>query len=152
VWKDIVSKIWRKMPKYVKYRAVRATQRKFTVSAGAVILNQKGEVLLLDHLLRPGSGWGVPGGFINPSEQLEEAVRREVREETGLEIENVKLIRVRTIYRHIEAIFLADGIGEPQVRSFEIKAVKWFPVDQIPTEMSYSQAEIIREVLSKIGK
>ncbi len=139
------------MPKYVKYRAVRATQRKFTVSAGAVILNQKGEVLLLDHLLRPGSGWGVPGGFINPSEQLEEAVRREVFEETGLEIENVRLVWVRTIYRHIEAIFLADGVGEPKVKSLEIKAAKWFAVDQIP-EMSYSQGEIIREVLSKIAK
>ena len=137
------------MPQFVKYRAVRSMQRKFTVSAGAVILNQKGEILLLDHLLRPGSGWGIPGGFINPSEQLEDAVRREVMEETGLEIENVKLIWVRTIYRHIEAIFLADGIGEASVKSLEIKEVKWFSPDQMPPEMSKSQAEIIREVLSK---
>ncbi len=137
------------MPQFVKYRAVRATQRKFTVSAGAVVFNQKGEVLLLDHLLRPGSGWGVPGGFINPSEQLEEAVRREVREETGIEIENLELVWVKTIYRHIEAIFRANGIGEPMVKSFEIKEVKWFPIDQMPSEMSKSQAEIIKKVLSK---
>jgi 8-oxo-dGTP diphosphatase len=149
VWKNIVSKIWRKMPQYVKYRAVRSMQRKFTVSAGAVVFNQRGEILLLDHLLRPGSGWGIPGGFINPSEQLEDAVRREVLEETGLEIKNVKLIWVRTIYRHIEAIFLAEGVGEAAVKSFEIKEVKWFSPDRMPPEMSKSQAEIIREVLSK---
>ena len=146
----MVSKIWNKLPRYLKYRAVRAIQRKFTVSAGAVVLNEKGEVLLLDHLLRPNaSGWGIPGGFINPSAQLDEAVRREVMEETGLELENLQLVWVRTIYRHIEAIFVATGKGEASVKSLEIKEVKWFPLDQLPKEMSHLQEEIVRQALSK---
>ena len=153
MWKNVVTKIWNRLPRYLKYRAVRATQRKFTVSAGAVVLNEKGEVLLLDHLLRPNaSGWGIPGGFINPSEQLDEAVKREVMEETGLELENLELVWVRTIYRHIEAIFVATGKGEAKVKSFEIKEVKWFPLDQLPKEMSILQEEIVRQALSKTAK
>ncbi|MBX7173966.1 MAG: NUDIX domain-containing protein [Pyrinomonadaceae bacterium] len=150
MWKNIISKIWNKFPKYLRYRAVRATQRKFTVSAGAVVLNEKGEVLLLDHLLRPtANGWGIPGGFINPSEQLDDAVRREVFEETGLELENLQLVWVRTIYRHIEAIFVATGKGEAKVKSLEIKEVKWFPLDNLPKEMTELQEEIVRKALSK---
>ncbi len=149
MWRNIVSKIWRKIPGILKYTAIRATQRKFTVSAGAVIFNEAGEVLLLDHLLRPGSGWGIPGGFINPSEQLEDAVRREIFEETGLRLCNVELISVRTIYRHIEAMFCADGIGDAEVKSLEIKEVKWFPIDKLPKEISGSQLEIIQKALSK---
>lgn len=113
-------------------------------------MNEKGEVLLLDHLLRPtAAGWGIPGGFINPDEQLDEAVRREVFEETGLELENVQLVWVRTIYRHIEAIFVATGKGAAEVKSFEIKEAKWFPLDKLPNDMSHLQEEIIRKALSK---
>lgn len=150
MWKNVITKIWNILPRYLRYRAVRAMQRKFTVSAGAVVLNEKGEVLLLDHLLRPtANGWGIPGGFINPAEQIDEAVKREIMEETGLELENLQLVWVRTINRHIEAIFVATGKGEAKVKSMEIKEVKWFPLDQLPKGMSVLQEEIVRQALSK---
>jgi len=61
--KDIIAKIWRKMPRGLRWWTVRITQKKFTVSAGAVIVKDN-KVLLLDHVLRPANGWGIPGGFI----------------------------------------------------------------------------------------
>jgi NUDIX domain len=67
--KKLVGKIWRKTPHFIRLRIIRLSQTKFTVSVGAVVLNEKGEILLLDHVLRPASGWGIPGGFINGGEQ-----------------------------------------------------------------------------------
>jgi ADP-ribose pyrophosphatase YjhB (NUDIX family) len=89
--KDLVGKIWRKTPEFIRVRLIRGSQTTFTVSVGAVVVNPRGEVLLLDHVIRPGSGWGVPGGFIDAGEQPAEAVRREIMEETGLEIRNVEM-------------------------------------------------------------
>ena len=66
---------------------MRFTHARFTVTAGAVIFNDKGEVLLLKHRFRAGSGWGLPGGFMETDEQPIDALRRELREEIGLEVE-----------------------------------------------------------------
>lgn len=145
--KKIIGKIWRKTPPFIRAFAVRLTQKTFTVSVGAIVTNEEGKVLLLDHVLRPASGWGMPGGFINKGEQPAEAVKREICEEIGLEIENVEIVRARTFARHVEILFRAKARGEGTVKSLEIKEVKWFAPDEMPQEMSRAQKEIIRQVL-----
>ena len=147
--KKIVGKIWRKIPNFIKRRAIRFSQSKFTISVGAVILNNEGEILLLDHVLRPASGWGIPGGFMNFGEQAHEAVKRELFEETGLEIEDVEMMWMRTLNRHIEVIFRAVGKGKANVKSREINGLGWFKFEEMPPEMSKGQREIIKKVLSK---
>ena len=114
---NIIGKIWKTMPASARQLVTRSLQVRFTVSAAGVITNNKGEVLLLNHVLRPVSGWGVPGGFLNFGEQPEAAFRREIREETGLELRDVTIYRARTLKRHIEIIFLAEAVGE--ARGFE---------------------------------
>jgi len=55
---------------------------------GAVIRDSAGRILLVQRGHEPGKGlWSVPGGRIEPGETDEQAVAREVREETGLEVE-----------------------------------------------------------------
>jgi mutator protein MutT len=55
---------------------------------GAVIRDETGRILLIKRGHEPGKGlWSVPGGRIEPGETDEQAVVREVREETGLEVE-----------------------------------------------------------------
>lgn len=135
------------MPRGMRIWFARRTQAKFTISAGGIITNEKGEVLLLDHVLRPASGWGVPGGFLTAGEQPEAAFRREIMEETGLEMTNVRLYRMRTLQRHIEIIYLADGVGEANVLSREIKRLGWFAVEDMPAEMGLDQQFLIRRAL-----
>ena len=89
----------------------------------------------------------MPGGFIGHGEQPEAALRRELREETGLELSDVSLYRVRTLKRHVEIIFLAKGVGDAEVRSREIIELAWFEVENIPAEMSRDQQFLIRKVL-----
>lgn len=135
------------MPRKMRTFAARSIQATFTVSAAGVITNEKGEVLLLNHLLRPMSGWGVPGGFLESGEQPEAAFRREILEETGLELTDVTIYRARTLKRHIEIIFLAKGVGEASVQSREIIELDWFTVDSMPPEMSLDQHFLVRKAL-----
>lgn len=144
----IVGKIWRKMPRFWRMKVIRLTQDKFTVSVAAVITNADSKILLLDHVLRPASGWGIPGGFVEHSEQPEQAICRELHEETGLELENVKLFRVRILQSHVEFIFEATSKGTAEVKSREILSLDWFALDEMPEQMSPVQKACVREVLN----
>src|SRR3954468_10365664 len=105
--KGLLARVWRGSPRLVRRAGVWLTQPRFTVTAGAVVSDEGGRVLLLRHVLRKGSGWGVPGGFLNAGEQPEAAVRRELREETGLELDSVELAFIRSLahVRQVEIIF-----------------------------------------------
>jgi len=134
---------WKILPPWLRLGIVRATQPKFTVSAAAVITNQKGKVLLLNHVLRPYSGWGLPGGFLGNGEQAEDAIRREIREETGIEVDGLKMFRVRTVGRHVEILFSAQTNEEPKVKSREIIELGWFDIGSMPEGLSSAQKRII---------
>jgi ADP-ribose pyrophosphatase YjhB (NUDIX family) len=124
------------------------TQPRFTVTAGAVVLDEGGRVLLLRHVLRKGSGWGVPGGFLTTGEQPEEAVRRELREETGLELDSVELAFVRSLehVRQVEIIFrctMSAAALERLEKGFEIDRAEWFAHDALPAGLSADQRRLI---------
>ena len=88
MFRDLLGAIWRYLPGVVRRRAVRLGQRRFTVTAGGLIIDDSGRILLLEHVFRPDRGWGLPGGFLGKGEQPEEALRRELREEIALELED----------------------------------------------------------------
>ena len=148
----LIGKLWKWMPRSTRRWLTRRFQTSFTVSAAGVITNGNGEVLLLNHVLRPVSGWGLPGGFMNVGEQPETAFRREIREETGIELCDVRLGLTRTLHRHIEIIFAAKGIGEPEVKSREIIELAWFDLDNMPPGMSRDQQDLILKTLRPGGR
>lgn len=85
------------MPDYIRWIRERAGgERIFINFAAAVVTDEQGRVLLQ----RRGDvdGWGFPGGGMELGESAEEAVIREVREETGLEVRVEQLIGVYTKY------------------------------------------------------
>jgi 8-oxo-dGTP diphosphatase len=150
--KELLGGAWRRAPVFVRRAGVWLTQPRFAVTAGAVVCDERGRVLLLGHVLRAGSGWGIPGGFIRAGEQPDEAVRREVREETGLELERVELAFVRTlgVARQVEVIFrarLPASALASRVESFEINRAAWFDVDALPEGLGRDQRGLIRRAL-----
>jgi ADP-ribose pyrophosphatase YjhB (NUDIX family) len=65
------------------------------VAVAAIVFDEAGRVLLVRRGRPPGEGlWTVPGGKLEPRERLADAVVREVREETGLEVECGSLVAV----------------------------------------------------------
>jgi 8-oxo-dGTP diphosphatase len=150
--KKILAGAWLKMPVAMRRAGVWLTQPKFTVTAGAVVRDERGRILLLGHVLRRGSGWGIPGGFLRAGEQPEEAIRREVREEIGLELESVELVFIRTLEtaRQVEVIFrarMAAGALQERADSFEIERAEWFALDALPDALSRDQQGLIRRAL-----
>jgi ADP-ribose pyrophosphatase YjhB (NUDIX family) len=65
------------------------------IGVGAVVFDAQGRVLLVRRGSEPGKGrWSIPGGLVEVGETLENAVRREVAEETGIEVEVAARIEV----------------------------------------------------------
>ncbi len=141
--------MWRRLPRKGRRLGVLLTQSRFTVTVGAVILDPQNRVLLLEHRFRPGNGWGVPGGFINPAEQPEDAIRRELREEIGLEVDQMEIVFINTLqqYNQVEIIFRAIACSELQPRSFEILRAEWFDLASLPAELiNYERLTIQRAI------
>jgi acetyl-CoA carboxylase carboxyl transferase subunit beta len=80
-----------------------------TLCAGAVVIDDSGRLLVVLRRNEPSRGrWSVPGGRVEDGEQLSDAARREVREETGLAIDvGRELGVVRMEY--------ADAFGQPRM-------------------------------------
>ena len=141
--------IWRYLPGAVRRRVVRLGQRRFTVTAGALVFDDEGRILLLEHVFRPDSRWGIPGGFLNKGEQPEVALRRELREEVALEVSDVQFLNARTVPRprQVEIYFLCRPDGVPSPSSFEIMKAEWFTTDNLPPDLSQDQRRIIKRAL-----
>lgn len=75
------------------------------VSVGGLIENNEGKILML---LSPDRGWEIPGGQVEEGESLTDALKREVKEETGIDIEVGNL---KTVHSNITKRFQPDGIS-----------------------------------------
>lgn len=148
--------LYRAFPPKVGYRLVRAVQPTYALGAIALI-EFDGKVLALKQLHR--SGFSLPGGLVDRGEQPHEAVRREVFEETGLQIDPGDPITVTfdTDVNHVDIIFRIVCESEPQVKvASEAYAHTWHSLDHWP-EADYATARILRAVRAaaaapKIGR
>ena len=152
--KDLLGSIWRRAPKAVRRLTTRYTQTRFTVTAAGIIVDEHSRVLLLKHRFRSGGGWGIPGGFIEAGEQPEEALRRELREEVGLKVEDVQLFSTRTFktVKQMEILFRARAKGGALPQSIEISKAAWFSIDELPAELPQAQQRLIRDALKDGAK
>lgn len=112
------------------------------VGIGVMVL--KGQQLLLGR--RKGSHgageYAYPGGHLEHLETFEQCARREVREETGLEIGPLRFLRLLNtrVYapkHYVDLAFAADWVsGEPRVLEPEkIDAWAWYPLDALPSPL-----------------
>jgi ADP-ribose pyrophosphatase YjhB (NUDIX family) len=145
--RQAIGKFWKILPRSVRRLTVRLSQTNFTVSVAAVVVNERREVLLLNHVLRPKSGWGFPGGFLGANEAATDAIKREVKEETGIDLADLNFVRVLVRGNHVEVVFAARPVGEPQVLSSEIYGLGWFGVENLPPGTTLGQKMLIGEVL-----
>lgn len=75
------------------------------VSVCGLIENHEGKILIL---LSPDRGWEIPGGQVEEGESITDALKREVKEETGI---NIEIGNLKTVYSNITKRFQPDGIS-----------------------------------------
>ncbi len=107
------------------------------VSTGVrVLLVKDGQVLLVRHTYQ--DGWHLPGGGANRMERLDDAARREAREEAGADLGNLRLFGIFTNLAegradHI-AVFLCEDFTYTGQHDGEIAELRPFPLDAIPAD------------------
>ena len=102
--------------------------------------------------------WALPGGFIEMNETLEVSCKRELLEETGLEVDN--MIQFKTYdainrdprHRTISVVFFTELEKEEVVKGGDDAAqAKWFPFNRLP-ELAFDHGQILDEFFNTIGK
>lgn len=113
-----------------------------------------GGKLVLVRRKYPPVGWALPGGFVDPGEDLSTACRREAQEETGLTIDLVTQLWTysdprRDDRRHtISTVFAATAQGEP-AGADDAEEARLFGEDELPWgELVFDHAEIVRDYLN----
>ena len=99
------------------------------VSVAALVTNDEGKILLVNS---PWRGWEYPGGLIEPGETFEQALYREVREESGVEIEITGFVGIcKNVGKDIVNIdFTARCVGGQLTTSEESTEVGWFTAEE----------------------
>jgi 8-oxo-dGTP diphosphatase len=106
------------------------TEPRHTVVVGCLVRNRAGEVLLVRHRQR---GWEIPQGRVEEGEGLMQALRREVLEEAGIEVEPGPLVAVYSKTSPPQAIilnFLADYRSGDLQPNDECPEVAWCSAEQ----------------------
>ena len=121
-------------------------------SAPAVeaLLERDGKVLLARRKVEPRRGyWDIPGGFLEEGEEPIEGLKRELREETGIEIEPVEWLGTHLEPYDAQFVlgmsWLVRGEGEP-VAADDVEELAWFRPGELPGEMAFAhQDALLRE-------
>jgi 8-oxo-dGTP diphosphatase len=127
------------------------------VTVDAILISPKNSVLLIERGREPYPGkWALPGGFIEMDEELDAACRRELLEETGINVGNLRQFKafggVNRDPRHrtISVLFYAFVKEELTAEAGDDAAnARWFSIDQLP-ELAFDHQLILKEFKTEI--
>ena len=115
------------------FRAYRSRQARYTVGVAGVVLDERGRVLVVEHVFHPRHAWGLPGGWIDADEDPAQALKRELREELGLEVDVRGALHVaRSFKDHIDIAYLCHSRGPVARLNAELLDYRWAEADSLP--------------------
>ncbi|WP_175072803.1 NUDIX hydrolase [Terribacillus sp. AE2B 122] len=142
---------------YISYiRSKVGNEKVIMVVAGAFVLNEEGELLLQKR--RDTDEWGLPGGFMEMGESTVETARREVFEETGLQLGDLQLFRVYSGPEYDKTFANGDQVALVQVlyscREFTGELIRsnsesldnaFFQMKELPKELFQEHVSFIQD-------
>ena len=100
------------------------------------LIYQDDKILLQNRVKKDWQGWTLPGGHIEPGESIVEAVKREMKEETGLTVRSAELRGVKQFPieggRYLVFLFRTDDF-EGELISSEEGRMQWFDRSEFPS-------------------
>lgn len=141
---------WQLLSNDLRWRIQRLGHATFLIGVSGVVIDEVGAVLLLKHRFWRITSWAIPSGYCNRSETLEDALRREIREETGLEVTPHRLLRLASGYKfRMEMTYLCHvSGGEWRIDAREILAARFFPLHDLPADLHPMHRAWITDALS----
>ncbi len=118
-----------------------------------IIVELESGIVLIDRRNEP-FGWALPGGFVDYGESLESAAVREAREETSLEISDLRLLGcysdpARDNRMHtISTVFIATGRGIPHAADDALDLAIFRP-DSLPERLCFDHARILSDYAAR---
>lgn len=114
-----------------------------------IIIEYNNGIILIERR-NPPFGWALPGGFVDYGETLEEAARREAKEETSLEVHDLKLLGCysdpdRDSRKHtISTVYVGKGHGTPQAADDAVN-LSCYLLDALPEQLCFDHARILSD-------
>lgn len=147
--------LWRvlPLPESLRFLIMWVVNPKFLVAVDALIFNNDGACLLFHHPYRQEFQWGLPGGYIKRGEHPEDAIKREIAEESGLELHVIRLLDVHMAddYPRISLAYLAELKGDfTFTPSVEVSEAKFFMPHHLPP-LFPEQIEVIQKHISSLN-
>ena len=129
----VLALVFNAFPVRWQRRFMTAANERFLVGVTGLGVDAHGRVLLARHRFGAPQ-WRFLGGFLHRRERVEDALAREIREETGFVVEVGPVLEVVTGYRwaRVELVFAFRVTGGVEQLSAEVAELGWFPVDALP--------------------
>ena len=153
-------KIWRIFPPWLQITLSRVIRPLFQVFTAGVIFDHENKILLVKSTYQRFHPWGLPGGSLEYGESPEEAVKREVWEETGLIVEIKRFLLVKTWSPdRVGMYYWCETTGGEIHSTDEVSEVGYFSLDDLPDvrvldvdmiKQLYKMAELHNYVLEGI--
>jgi mutator protein MutT len=129
-----------------------------TVAAAALVFDALGKILLVRRAKDPSAGkLGAPGGFIDIGESAEQGLRREVREEVGIEIDQLRFLTSFPNFYHyrevtypvVDLYFTANAIDPDSARPLDaVAGIEWRHPTEVPDdEIAFPSMRVALEKL-----
>ncbi len=145
--KRLLLRIWRDVPfpRWLRHQFLRLINPTFMVGAMALIQDDQGRVLLLEHTYRREQPWGLPGGWLKRAESPEAGMEREVLEETGLHVQVERLLAA-DFYKHeqCDLLYCCRVLSGTYHATDETSASWWCPLSELP-ELLPNQTRLLQK-------
>jgi len=122
-------------------------KEQFTIGVFGIIFDEQKRILLCHR--RDYDLWNLPGGALENGESPWDGLKREVREETGLEVEISKLVGVYSKPDKDEVVFsfVCKETGGKSMLNDEADKIKFFEINKLPLNTSLKQVERIKDAI-----